>query len=231
MHDKHGQRRAKNASKPSLIIFHNENGDRRTYEGGYKALRNYFNVIAFDYRSYGDSSVAEMNETGLVKDSISLYKWLLNNNRADIFVMGDKLGASIATHVVSKLKDKDIYPTGVILLNPFPSLSEEIREWVWPLGKIMGWMPWYNYMIKEPLQQNDLAFDTIKYIMQVDVPIMIIKSYRSTLAYDVALAASNRNDSEGMLYVRESWWSLRDDYGDDVNLADFIDDCINFKKN
>ncbi|KAF5297380.1 hypothetical protein FQR65_LT01311 [Abscondita terminalis] len=224
----------KNFSKPTLMIFHNEDGDRARYTDGYRALRNYFNVITFDYRSYGDSSVAELNEKGLVEDSVSLYKWLLNNNsNADLFVMGEKLGAAIATHVVSKLKDENIFPPGLILINPFTSLSDQIQEWFWPLGKIMWWMPWYDSMITEPLQQNDLAFNTNKYITQIDGPIMITRWYRNKLAKDVALAASNRDTtSEGMVSIYETWWNLRDDNNYyRLDFSGFIEDCMNFKKN
>ncbi|KAF5297381.1 hypothetical protein FQR65_LT01312 [Abscondita terminalis] len=226
-------RRNNNVTKPSLIIFHNEKGDRTTYAAGYRGLRKYFNVIAFDYRSYGDSSVADLNERGLVDDSVSLYKWLVKNSHADIFVLGDKLGASIATHVLSKLSNENIVPTGVILMNPFTSLSDYIKEWYWPLGKIMSWMPWYENMITEPLRRNDLAFNIREHIMKVNAPIMIVKEpYRFPLAREVGLIASNRDAAtQGAVFLRETWWKLKYEYGADDSFYDYIDDCVNFKKN
>ncbi|KAK4873387.1 hypothetical protein RN001_015416 [Aquatica leii] len=212
---------------PNMLYFHSGVSDRRSYTAAYYTLANTFNVTTFDYRSYGDSSVAELTESGLVDDSIRLYKWLLNQSNGDVYVMGDKLGASIATHMVAKLQKENLVPTGLILVDPFTSLSDKIKEWFWPLGRIFSWMPWYDSMVADVLQRNDLAFETSRHIGKVDCPIMVLaKYYTDGLPDKLALIASERDPAtQGTVILRQTWWSSKDNWSTTLDLTkDFLDE-------
>ncbi|KAK4873295.1 hypothetical protein RN001_015324 [Aquatica leii] len=218
---------------PNMLYFHSGVGDRRSYTAAYYTLANTFNVTTFDYRSYGDSSVADLTESGLVDDSIRLYKWLLNQSNGDVYIMGDKLGASIATHMVAKLQKENLVPTGLILVDPFTSLSDKIKEWFWPLGRIFSWMPWYDSMVTDVLQRNDLAFETSRHIGKVDCPIMVMaKYYTNGLPDKLALIASERDPAtQGTVILRQTWWSPKDNWSTTLDLMkDFLDECNDFKK-
>ncbi|KAK4878839.1 hypothetical protein RN001_011345 [Aquatica leii] len=218
---------------PNMLYFHSGVGDRRSYAAAYYTLPNTFNVTTFDYRSYGGSSVMDLTESGLVADSIRLYKWLLNHSNGDDYVMGDKLGASIATHMVAKLQKENLVPTGLILVDPFTSLSDKIKEWFWPLGRIFSWMPWYDSMVTDVLQQNGLAFDTSRHIGKVDCPIMVMaKYYTDGLPDKLALIASERDPTtQGTVILRQTWWSPKDNWSTTLDLTkDFLDECNDFKK-
>ncbi|KAF5296153.1 hypothetical protein FQA39_LY12607 [Lamprigera yunnana] len=199
-----------NKDKSYFLYFHGEVGDRRVYRNTFTSAYQ-SDVFIFDYRSYGDSSAAELVEGGLVEDSVMLYKWLQKQINGSIFVIGDSLGASIATHTVAKLRDEKIVPNGLILLNPYTSLSDKIKEWFWPLGKIFSWMPWYETMITDSLELNDLSFNTEKYITSVDCPIKILYSrYRTdpTMFKKLVFIASNRDPTtQGVVSLSPIWWS------------------------
>lgn len=98
---------------------------------------------------YGDSTVDDLNEQGIIEDSVQLYKWIQSNTALDIYLMGDKLGASIAAHVVSKVPSQNIPPVGVILINPWYSLTYEIKRWVWPFYQVFFLQTLWIYLLNQ----------------------------------------------------------------------------------
>lgn len=204
-------------SKPTLIYFHNQNGDRMKYKNFYSMYATQFDVIAFDYRSYGDSSTFDLVEDGLVDDAVHVYRWMVNRTEADVYVWGDQLGAAIATHVVSRLRNESLVPAGLILENPFTSVSDWIGYWYWPLGRIFSWMPWYDAFVTEPLMENGLSFNASGYIRNVDCPILVLnagyaKSWTKLVDKMSEAAADRDSVSQGSVSVKNVYWRSDDHY-------------------
>ncbi|XP_031356273.1 lysophosphatidylserine lipase ABHD12-like [Photinus pyralis] len=228
-------------TKPTLIHFHNQNGDRFKYKNFYSVYAMQFHVIAFDYRSYGDSSTFDLVEDGLVDDAVHIYRWVLNRTKGDVYVWGDQLGAAIATHAVARLRNEGVVPTGLILENPFTSLSDWIGYWYWPLGRIFSWMPWYDAFVTEPLIENGLSFNTSSYIRNVDCPILVLNAGYdkgwSKLIDKVSEAAADRDAvSQGSVSVKDVYWSSGGYYDGDSTykngeISDFVAECSIFKQN
>ncbi|KAJ8965344.1 hypothetical protein NQ317_018797 [Molorchus minor] len=160
-------------SNYSVLIYFHGTGEARSYDiAQYQLFRYNFHVIAFDYRSYGDSSKGILSEKKVVNDCIQLYKWVLNKTNSPIYIWGHSLGAALATSTLAALENMEINSTGLILESAFTSLRDEL--YVHPYGKIFAWLPWFEATIINPLHKNGFVFDTASNILNVSCPIMIL---------------------------------------------------------
>ncbi|XP_074038594.1 lysophosphatidylserine lipase ABHD12 isoform X2 [Leptinotarsa decemlineata] len=158
-----------------VIIYHHGNAGTRLTDHRvqlYKVLRKHFHVIAFDYRSYGDSSNVEPSEDNLVRDSVNIYEWVSHRTTGRLFIWGHSLGTSIAIQSMANLQRKGSVPAGVILEAPFNNMKEEISKF--PLAKIFRNLPWFSYTVIQPMQENGFTFKTDQFICEVDAPILIL---------------------------------------------------------
>jgi pimeloyl-ACP methyl ester carboxylesterase len=98
----------KSTKAPTIVYFHGNAGNLGLRLPLYEEL--YFrlgcNVIAFDYRGYGDST-GKPNEEGLQLDALALRKYIHNELRefidpSTIFLFGRSLGGSVATWLASQ---------------------------------------------------------------------------------------------------------------------------------
>ncbi|KAK5640147.1 hypothetical protein RI129_010958 [Pyrocoelia pectoralis] len=153
-----------------LLFFHDSYGNRRSYTTDYSKLLHFFNIIVFDYRAYGDSFVDDLNEKGLVYDGVQLFKWVQSHVNGSIFLWGDSLGSAIAAHTAAALNINNLHPCGVMLENPFTSMAEQLG-YSWFIAKMNWYMPWYKSTIGDSLVDDDLSFNTNKYINEIDCPI------------------------------------------------------------
>lgn len=157
---------------PVLLHFHGNGGNRRFNLDVYLSLRRFFHVVAFDYRSYGDSSSAEITEEGLIRDCANVYLWLKKQTPAKIFVWGHSMGAALATHTIARLSNINVIPMGLVLESPYTTLREEASHY--SLSKIISWVPWFNATILDSLKMNGFRFETTEHILKVNCPIMIL---------------------------------------------------------
>ncbi|CAH1983485.1 unnamed protein product [Acanthoscelides obtectus] len=182
-----------------LLYLHGNGQDRSASLDLYDILRWYFLIVAVDYRGYGDSSKAELTETAIVEDIVYVYKWLKNQTNSKIYVWGHSLGTGVATHLISNLKAENISSNGLILETPFTSVTDVMQEH--PVMAFYSFLPWFWTTMIEPIKYNDFDFDSKKYILNVDNPIMILHakdddiiSYHfATQLYNIAV--NNRNDT------------------------------------
>ncbi|KAL1516906.1 hypothetical protein ABEB36_000739 [Hypothenemus hampei] len=159
----------------NVVIYSHGNGGCRLTSHRietYQVLRKFFHVIAFDYRSYGDSSKLPPSELALVDDVLTIFQWVRQHTKSNIFIWGHSLGTSLSTHALLKIQEMNLsQPVGLILEAPFNNMKEEISEF--PLAKFFKFLPWFQFTIVDPMSRN-FAFKTDEYICQVHVPIMIL---------------------------------------------------------
>lgn len=163
---------------PVVLHFHGNGGNRVYNVETYSVLREFFHVIAFDYRCYGDSSCGELVEEWLISDAIALYKWLTEQTTADIYIWGHSLGSAIGTHMVAELKKENITPSGLFLEAPFTSLRDEVKyvHTLFWFTRVFRWLPWYETTLVDPFEEHGLRFKTIEHLLSVDCPVMIFHS-------------------------------------------------------
>lgn len=158
-----------------IIIYSHGNGGTRLSSHRiemYQVLRKYFHVFALDYRGYGDSTRASPSESAVVNDVLTVYQWIRNRTKSNIFIWGHSLGTSISSHVVLKIQNLSIErPLGLILESPFNNMRDEVGEF--PLAQLFKHLPWFGVTVVGPMAKN-FPFTTDKYICGINIPIMIL---------------------------------------------------------
>ncbi|KAJ9127002.1 hypothetical protein QFC24_001233 [Naganishia onofrii] len=95
------------------------------------------NVIAIDYRGYGDST-GSPSEDGLLSDATTVWEYISTHSSRktsrseqpvqeegkSIVVMGHSLGTAVSSRLAGYLADRGVNPKAIILIAPFTSLPE-----------------------------------------------------------------------------------------------------------
>ncbi|XP_044759670.1 lysophosphatidylserine lipase ABHD12-like isoform X3 [Coccinella septempunctata] len=175
----------------------------------YKFLRNFFHVIAFDYRGYGDSSVdPPPSEAGVVDDSVFMVNWIRSKIPPDghLFLWGHSLGSSITLASAKTLKKNNYVPTGIILEAPFNNMHDEVAEF--PPTLLFRHLPWFDSCIVDPIIESGFRFQSDEYILDADCPILILHAEDDGTVpfklgkklYDVA--SERRLESQGTVQLQ-----------------------------
>ncbi|XP_014281241.1 lysophosphatidylserine lipase ABHD12 isoform X2 [Halyomorpha halys] len=161
---------------PVFIYMHGNSGNRGSAHRVelYKILQqNNYHVVAFDYRSYGDSSPVEPSESGVVSDSKAVYNWVKSHsNGAKIYFWGHSLGTGISSHLLDVLESEGRTISGLVLEAPFNNMCDEVRSY--PLAKMFRYLPWFDFFFTEPMYENGLKFQSDRHLVKVKAPILIL---------------------------------------------------------
>lgn len=165
------------ATKHPVILYLHGNSQTRSASHRvelYKVLRSInVHVIAFDYRSYGDSSAVTPTEAGVVGDALFLYTYLTKLTKNPIFIWGHSLGTGVGSHVASIIQESSLpKPKGVILESPFNNIGDEVKYH--PLSTPFRQLPWFNYMFIEPMRQNNFRFESDVHVGEFRAPLLIL---------------------------------------------------------
>ncbi|KAJ1350294.1 hypothetical protein KIN20_006056 [Parelaphostrongylus tenuis] len=133
-----------------------------------------YQVVAFDYRGYGDSD-GYPSERGLVNDSHVVYDYVKSLCvKNAIIIWGHSMGTGVATKLAMDLSIDGRPPLGLILESPFNNLRDVIMNH--PFSLTVRWMPetMVRNLIVQPLQKVGLTMETDQRIVNVSCPILII---------------------------------------------------------
>jgi pimeloyl-ACP methyl ester carboxylesterase len=106
------------------------------------------NVLLVEYRGFGDSDDAAVNESGLKLDAEAALKFIRTHPRVDphqIFLFGRSLGGSVAFHLAAHAEQHNIPLAGVMVENTFLSISamvDTLMPYVAPFKSLIlriGW--------------------------------------------------------------------------------------------
>nr|CAD7459017.1 unnamed protein product [Timema tahoe] len=161
---------------PVVVYMHGNSGSRASTHRIelYQLLSNLgYHVIAFDYRSYGDSTNESPSEQGVVSDSLFVLSWTVERVKgAPLFVWGHSLGTSVSSHSLDILSQKGLHPTGLILEAPFNNMRDEIREH--PLARVFRFLPWFDFCFADSVGENNLLFETDKHLRNIRSRVLIL---------------------------------------------------------
>ncbi len=115
--------------KPTILLFHGNTAARAvpfrithylTYTSRFEA-----NVLAIDYRGYGDST-GTPSELGVKVDARAAWDWLINKGVSpeNILIVGHSLGTAVASLLAEELTSEgdegSLFPAHLLtLLNPY----------------------------------------------------------------------------------------------------------------
>ncbi|XP_003739373.1 monoacylglycerol lipase ABHD12 [Galendromus occidentalis] len=166
---------------PVVLYLHGNSGSR----GGnhrvelYKLLttKAKVNVVAFDYRGYGDSVSEEgPSVDGLVHDALAVYKWLRERVPAErVVVWGHSLGTGVATHLLADLNKLKERPAALVLESPFDELANVVKHH--PLSRMHRFMPYFQDIFVDSLKNDPTtSFNSFEKSKLVDpkLPVMIL---------------------------------------------------------
>jgi abhydrolase domain-containing protein 12 len=117
------------------------------------------NVLAIDYRGFGDSEGVP-SESGLAKDAQAAWDWLIFNgaNPEDILIVGHSLGTAVAAKLAVDLTTQGVTFKGVTLMSPFSSIRTLLEAYhffgVLPLMKPLGLIPGAYGSVTLPLSPS-----------------------------------------------------------------------------
>jgi abhydrolase domain-containing protein 13 len=114
--------------KPTIVFFHGNAGNIGLRLPNALQMLQYLDahVLLVEYRGYGDSDDAPINEAGLKLDSEAALRFIRTHPQVDpeqIFIFGRSLGGSVAFHLAQYAQNKGIPIAGVIVENTFLSIA------------------------------------------------------------------------------------------------------------
>ncbi|KAJ7202827.1 Alpha/Beta hydrolase protein [Mycena pura] len=164
---------------PTILFFHGNAGTRAFHARiqHYTAFTSRLsaNVLAIDYRGFGDST-GTPTEAGVARDARAAWNWLIANGAAadQILIVGHSLGTGVSALLSAELSDEDISPKGVVLLSPFTSIFKVIETYsilkVFPLIKPLTMIPFAMDAVKRLLIHR---FNTDTLVPRMKGPILI----------------------------------------------------------
>ncbi|KAJ7070030.1 Alpha/Beta hydrolase protein [Mycena amicta] len=164
---------------PTILFFHGNGGTRafhvRIHHYTAFSSRLAANVLAIDYRGYGDSTGWPTQE-GVLRDARAAWDWLIESGAdADqILIVGHSLGTGISALLSAELSDEGISPRGVVLLSPFSSIRKVLETYhivgLVPLIKPLSMIPFATDLVYNRLIHR---FDTDTLVPRMKGPILI----------------------------------------------------------
>lgn len=114
-------------SAPTIVYFHGNAMNLASSGEIFTTMGNAgYNVVAFDYRGYGNST-GSPSENGLYNDADAVMKWLKQNGieEKNTILMGESLGSGVATHIAYENPNFK----ALVLKSPFSSLQRRVPLW------------------------------------------------------------------------------------------------------
>ncbi|KAH8077268.1 alpha/beta-hydrolase [Cristinia sonorae] len=164
-------------SNPTVPFLHGTGGPRASVARTqfYSQITSRFraNVLALDYRGFGDSTGAPA-EKGVAIDAYTAWRWIAEQGARDeyVLIIGHSLGTNIATRLGKQLATEGVKPRGITLLAPFSELSALLETYHVLRMPIL--QPITNfYMRRKLIKALTLErYDTLSNIEHLNVPVL-----------------------------------------------------------
>ncbi|KII86631.1 hypothetical protein PLICRDRAFT_113702 [Plicaturopsis crispa FD-325 SS-3] len=164
---------------PTILYFHG-NAATRAFSARvqlYKAFSSRIpaNVLAIDYRGFGDSE-GSPSEAGLALDAHAAWDWAIQKGAKpeDIVIIGHSLGTGVTARLAAELAHEDVHPKGVVLLSPFTSIRSLLDTYnvlgLFPIMKPLASIPGAPALVTKFLVHK---FDTLSIVQDIKAPILI----------------------------------------------------------
>ncbi|TKY87418.1 hypothetical protein EX895_004096 [Sporisorium graminicola] len=160
---------------PTILYLHGNSMNRAApwRIAAYSAMtgRVDANVVAIDYRGFGDSS-GTPSEQGLVEDAETAWRWIREQQQGTspgVTVFGQSLGTGIGALLAAKLDRQQTPVDGLVLMAPYTNLKSLVKDFrlggLLPLLKPIGAIPFNNYILDTFLQTHLSTITTLPHLV------------------------------------------------------------------
>ena len=175
------------ATAPTLLFSHENAGNVGLRLHEFKILHQVLgvNLLAYDYRGYGFSDAAEINEEGLMRDARAAWEWLdqaaargqINPRR--VFIFGRSLGGAVTIQLAAELCAAidsgaaipgALRPAGMIVSNTFTCIEDMVGA-IYP---VLNWK-----IVREKLLR--MRWRSILHIRRVRLPVLFIRGLKDEI--------------------------------------------------
>ncbi|PPQ96974.1 hypothetical protein CVT26_006430 [Gymnopilus dilepis] len=166
-------------SHPTILFLHGNTGTRAHHlrTALYSAFTSRLgaNVLAIDYRGFGDSE-GHPTVSGVGKDARAGWDYLagMGAKPQDVLIVGHSLGTAIAGLLAADLGRGGINPRGTVLMAPFSSVRKLIDEYY-----LFGFLPLLRPLSMIPLAPRLVTwslvhrFDTLTLVSDIKSSVLI----------------------------------------------------------
>ncbi|KAL4656236.1 protein ABHD12B [Arapaima gigas] len=157
-----------------------------------------FNVLAVDYRGYGDST-GQPTEAGMTADAVHLYHWVKEySGSSPVCLWGHSLGSGVATNAALKLQSDGFPVDCVILEAPFTNIYD-----ITAAHPIYWLFPGYEMFIHYVVTLNNMVFANDKNLKALRSHLLLLHAeddnivpfYMGQKLYQIAKDTKNKQVS------------------------------------
>ncbi|KIJ98232.1 hypothetical protein K443DRAFT_680949 [Laccaria amethystina LaAM-08-1] len=164
---------------PTILFLHGNTGTRalplRTVLYTAYTARLSANVLAIDYRGFGDSE-GHPTVQGVSKDARAGWDYLVEQGARpeDVLIIGHSLGTAIAGLLAAELGKDGIQPRGLVLMSPFSSVRALMDQYY-----LFGFLPLLKPLSMIPLAPRLITwslvhkFDTLTLVPDIKCSVLI----------------------------------------------------------
>lgn len=160
---------------PTILYLHGNSMNRAApfRIGAYQTLTGRIdaNVVAIDYRGFGDST-GTPSEQGLVEDAESAYRWIRHEQRGaaqSVVVFGQSLGTGIGALLATKLERQRQSVDGLVLMAAYTDIKSLVKDFslagLVPLLRPIAWIPFNNLILDRFLKTHLSTITTLPHLL------------------------------------------------------------------
>ncbi|KAJ1027003.1 hypothetical protein NDA18_003024 [Ustilago nuda] len=170
---------------PTILYLHGNSMNRAApwrisaYQG--MTSRVDANVIAIDYRGFGDSS-GTPSEPGLVEDAQTAYDFVREQQgtaKQPVIVFGQSLGTGITALLAAALESRSSPADGIVLMAPYTDLKSLVKDFkvggLLPVLKPIGLIPFNSVILDTFLKTHLNTNDTLPQLEKTPVVLLHAK--------------------------------------------------------
>eukprot|EP01083_Nonionella_stella_P090859 253924_1 len=174
-------------------------------------------IFIFDYRGYGKSSKAlKPTQDGLIDDALSALKQLIqikNGHAIKPIIFGRSIGAAVAFHTMTLIKQNNIQIGGLVIENTFTTVCDVVsNNFLYPF--IVD--KWNNVECVKKIKQQHLE----------DTPILFISASKDTMLDPEMMKTLHDHCQIEYEFSNVHWKEFADADHNDTFLSDGYTDAI-----
>lgn len=204
---------------PTIVFFHGNAGNIGLRLPNALQMLQYLDahVLLVEYRGYGDSDDAQINEAGLKLDAEAALKFIHTHPQVDptqVFIFGRSLGGSVAFHLALFAERNNLPIAGVIVENTFLSISamvDTLMPYVAPFKALILRIGWNSGQIVPHLTSPVLYLAGAKdELVPHDHMVTLYKTTKSSRLLKMHIIENGTHNESWLQGGTEYWTQIKE---------------------